>query len=83
MLKAAIGGKLPVTAVIGRGNDVYPPYTGEYEITPKFDSKVSLSTANKVMRENVTVHKVPRYDISNEAGGTTVFLGGKFEDGGQ
>lgn len=76
MLKAAIGGNLPVAAVIGKGNDVYPPYTGDYSVTPKFDSEVTLSTANKVMREDVTIHKIPHYEVSNSFGGNTLIIGG-------
>lgn len=50
------------------------PYVGEYVITPQKTEQI-MNTAGKTMRKDVTVKKVPRYDVSNESGGTTVIIG--------
>lgn len=50
------------------------PYVGEYVITPKKTEQI-MNTAGKTMKKDVTVKKVPRYDVSNEFGGTTVIIG--------
>ena len=60
--------------VIGQvSNSNFARYNGEYEVTPKFEEQ-TLETKDKVMSENVTVHKIPRYDVANEAGGVTVYI---------
>ena len=62
--------------VIGQvSNSNFERYNGEYEVTPKFEEQ-TLETKDKIMSENVTIHKIPRYDVSNEAGGKTVYIGG-------
>lgn len=50
-------------------------YTGEYEVTPKAEEDQTLPTAQKYMKKNVNVHKIPFYEIDNAAGGTTVYIG--------
>lgn len=60
--------------VIGQvSNSNFERYNGEYEVAPKFEEQF-LETKDKIMSENVTVHKIPRYDITNTAGGTTVYI---------
>ena len=49
-------------------------YTGEYEITPKVESQ-KMPTAQKTMMDDVTVHAIPYFDVSNQAGGSTVYIG--------
>jgi len=49
------------------------PYDGTYEITPT-DYEQYLDTAGKVMRDEVTVHKVPYFETGNESGGFTVSI---------
>lgn len=65
-----------ISAVIGNSGGGYPKYEGEYEVIPSMSDDITLATADKLMQSDVTVHKVPRYDVSNEAGGTTVYIGG-------
>ena len=55
-------------------------YAGPYSVTPQTTEQV-LETEGKAMSKNVTVKKVPRYDVSNESG-TTVIIGGN-EDYGE
>lgn len=45
------------------------PYQGNYEVTPKVVGQV-LNTRSKTMLDDLTVHGVPRYDVSNEYGTT-------------
>lgn len=63
-----------IDAEIGRPKGDYAKYTGEYEVTPRMNEETVLDTAHKVLGDNVTVKKVPRYDVSNDAGGTTVYI---------
>lgn len=60
-----------------------PVYEGEYNVIPKAYEEQVLQTKEKTLLENVTVQKVPFYEISNAGGGTTVYIaeetkGGKF-----
>lgn len=50
-------------------------YDGAYEVMPKFSSDVVLPTENRLMQQNLTVLKIPQYEISNEAGGKTLIMG--------
>ena len=49
------------------------PYTGSYEVTPKVDAQ-TLSTAKKLMTEDLTVKAIPFFDVSNNSGGRTVYI---------
>lgn len=51
----------------------YDIYEGEYEVTPKAESATVLPTKNKALEDNVTVHKIPYFETSNESG-TTVYI---------
>lgn len=51
-------------------------YTGEYTITPDI-TPVVLPTRDKLMAEDVTVHKIPLWETGNPQGGTTILIGGE------
>lgn len=51
-----------------------PVYDGEYNVIPKAYEEQVLQTKEKTLLENVTVQKVPFYEISNASGGTTVYI---------
>lgn len=70
------GGRNKLTGVIAQSGGSYPKYEGEYEVIPSLAEDITLETAKKLMTDDVTVKKLPRYDVANEAGGTTVYLGG-------
>lgn len=54
--------------------DIAPDeYQGVYEVTPTA-SEQYLQTANKTLKQNVTVHSTPYYEASNEQGGYTVTI---------
>ena len=54
------------------------PYTGDYQVTPKIYAPVTLLTKSKTMKDNVTVRKIPQYEVSNEAGGNTLIMGDEY-----
>lgn len=49
-------------------------YDGDYDITPGLEELI-LSTAGKLMSDNVTVRKIPIVSTSNPQGGQTVIIG--------
>lgn len=65
-----------LTGVIAQSGGSFPKYEGEYEVIPSLAEDITLETAKKVMTDDVTVKKLPRYDVANEAGGKTVYIGG-------
>ena len=58
------------------GRPVYmggDPYEGPYDVTPKVTAQ-TLQTAQKLMREDVSVRAIPYFDVSNPAGGNTIYI---------
>lgn len=53
----------------------YDTYDGSYEITPRTYPQ-TLETENKMMSDNVLVHKIPFSKVSNIHNGFTVNIGG-------
>lgn len=53
-------------------------YDGDYEVTPKAESQ-ELKTKQKYMVDDVTVHAIPYFDVGNNSGGRTVYIGGHVE----
>ena len=49
-------------------------YEGSYVVTPKVEAQ-TLETKQKLMADDVTIKEIPFYDTSNNAGGTTVYIG--------
>lgn len=54
------------------GTSQIPPYDGEYEVTPKTYDEQVLPTRNKRMINNLTVKKIPQYEVSNDSGYTLI-----------
>lgn len=52
-----------------------PLYEGEYEVTPKLEEQ-TLSTTNKMMKNDLKINKIPITTVSNSSGGNTVIIGG-------
>lgn len=48
-------------------------YSGDYEIIPRTYSQ-HLNTADKIMRKDVDIDKIPYAEVSNPSGGTTVII---------
>lgn len=55
-------------------------YKGDYEVIPKTEQQV-LNTKEKFMSKDVTVHSIPYFEVSNTAGGDTVYIGSEIEGG--
>ena len=51
-----------------------PFYEGEFSVSPKFTEQI-LETAQKILKEDVRVEKIPYFEVSNNSGGTTVTIG--------
>ena len=49
-------------------------YQGPYEATPKTTAQV-LETNKKFMDNDVTIKKIPFYEVGNNHGGTTITIG--------
>lgn len=60
-------------------NDV-PVYDGPYEAIPKVEAQ-TLPTAKKLMTDDVTVRKIPRYEVSNDCDGVTLIIGDEYFNG--
>lgn len=52
-----------------------PDYTGEYNVNPDFVGTI-LSTAGKLLTQNVNVRPIQVENVSNPQGGRTVYIGG-------
>ena len=71
-------GSSAVNMSVGAARLVYltgEPYEGEYEVTPSTDEAQTLHTAQKLLTKDVTVHKIPYYEMDNESGGITIYIG--------
>lgn len=51
-------------------------YKGDYVVTPKVFEQ-SLPTKAKVLIEDITIKEIPFFNVSNESGGSTVYIGDK------
>lgn len=60
--------------VLVEHNTACEPYLGDYSITPKVsDQKVPVK--NKMMVKDLTVEKIPYFEVSNTSGGVTATIG--------
>ena len=89
--QAVLAGKInPVAVLAGKINQQvvlvgtmskpvgYVDYLGEYEATPKPVAQ-KLYTRAKHMTDDVTIHAIPYFDVSNTSGGSTVYIGSEVE----
>ena len=51
-------------------------YAGSYDVTPKIGEQ-TLATKKKYMKEDIKINAIPCYDVSNPAGGSTVYIAGE------
>lgn len=54
-------------------------YEGEYVLTPTVDSQV-FPTAEKTMKDDLTVKAIPTYCVGNTSGGSTFYIATMDED---
>ena len=78
--KAALAGSIAAASLAGEiaaaQGDAVPIYDGNYTAEPKLFENVTLRTKDQKMTSDVTVSKIPIYEVSNEAGGLTLIIGG-------
>lgn len=60
-------------------HDTWPVYQGQTVVIPKMDEEQTLGTAGKVVTDDITVTKVPFYEVTNETGGTTCYIAMEME----
>ena len=60
------------TAVVGA-----PEYAGPYDITPLFSAQ-TLPTAKRLMQRNLTIKKIPQYEVTNDSNGYTLIIGEEY-----
>lgn len=53
----------------------YEHYGGDYDVVPGREGTV-LETQDKVLDDDVVVHPIPFFKVSNLSGGTTCYIGG-------
>lgn len=51
-------------------------YKGRYTATPDVEP-IILPTKDKVLRDDITVFKIPLWEVSNPQNGTTIYIGGE------
>ena len=66
---------LELEAINDIPSNAYEVYKGEYVVTPKREQGTTLETADKLMKDNVTVKEIPYFVTSNLAGGNTCYIG--------
>lgn len=62
----------------------YPPCRStraETTVTPRIYEETRLETKDKLMPDDVTVRKIPRYEVSNDCGGVTLIMGDEYFNG--
>ena len=69
-------GPLQITA----GGD-FSYYDGTYSVRPKMYEGITLATKSKAMRDDVSISKIPRYEVSNGFGGITLIMGDEYYNG--
>lgn len=60
------------TTVVGA-----PEYSGPYDITPLFSVQV-LPTAKRLMQQDLTIKKIPQYEVANDSSGYTLIIGEEY-----
>lgn len=59
-------------------NVVGEKYEGDYDVIPSTYNDKVLATQNLVMTKDVTVRKIPQFEVSNDADGKTLIIGEEY-----
>lgn len=59
-------------------NVVGEKYEGDYEVTPSTYNDKVMATRNLVMSKDVTIRKIPQFEVSNTADGKTLIIGEEY-----
>lgn len=49
-------------------------YEGDYDVTPKVEAQ-RLETKEKLMADDVRIKAIPFFEVSNNSGGDTIYIG--------
>ena len=60
---------------VSSGGSGIRPYEGGYQITPLVNSDQIFPTKNTRMTDDLTVYKVPTYEVTAPTGGTVLIIG--------
>lgn len=69
MIAPVFGEYQKVTEYLGED-----PYAGDYIVTPKVVEQ-TIPTKDKYMLENMEVKQIPFFDVGNNSGGRTIYIG--------
>ena len=81
VVQLTISQETPISLTVVDGGAIgpeYEHYAGAYEVIPS-DEKTTLPTAHKVADSDITIHPIPFFEVSNTAGGNTIYIGGEIE----
>lgn len=59
-------------------NVVGEKYEGDYEVTPSTYNDKVMATQNMVMSKDVTICKIPQFEVSNTSDGKTLIIGEEY-----
>ena len=62
--------------LIESGGMKYPEYGGSYSVGSSLTDDITLPTAQRSLEDNITVNKLPTYEVDNLSGGKTYIIGG-------
>ena len=52
-------------------------YAGPYDITPLLSAQ-TLPTAKRLLQQNITIKKIPQYEVTNDSNGYTLIIGEEY-----
>ena len=82
----SLSGKIHGTAVLSgaiqAGISDVPKYAGETTVTPKVEKETVLPTRDKIVKDDITVLKIPQFEVSNTSGGYTLIIGEEYYNNG-
>jgi len=70
--QSAVSVRITGTAVVSA-----PEYAGPYDITPLFSAQ-TLPTAKRLLQQNITIKKIPQYEVTNDSNGYTLIIGEEY-----
>lgn len=70
--QSAVSVRITGTSVVSA-----PEYAGPYDITPLFSAQ-TLPTAKRLLQQNITIKKIPQYEVTNDSNGYTLIIGEEY-----
>lgn len=81
-LSGRIQGTAFISGAIQAGISDVPKYAGETTVTPKVAGETVLPTRDKLVKDDITVRKIPQFEVSNTSGGYTLIIGEEYYNNG-